>query len=115
MSDKPFIDEVLLNGYIESLGKDIVNQMFDLYKEQSVIYIDEIAASLPDGSQQDWHERCHKFKGAASSVGLLRMHAYMVEAEHSSVSSDEKQSLVNRMKALNEESIGEFKNWLDAQ
>ena len=73
MSDKPFIDEVLLNGYVESLGKDIVNQMFDLYKEQSVIYIDEIAASLPDGSQQDWHERCHKFKGAASSVGLFSL------------------------------------------
>ncbi|QOL26043.1 Hpt domain-containing protein [Thalassotalea sp. LPB0316] len=113
MANKPLIDETLLSGYIESLGKNIVEQMFGLYKEQSVIYINEIAATLPDGSQQDWHERCHKFKGAASSVGLLQMHAYMVEIEHSQAPSDEKQAFVKEMLALNEASIETFKKWLD--
>ncbi|GLX87111.1 hypothetical protein tloyanaT_33640 [Thalassotalea loyana] len=115
MSDKPFIDEALLGGYVESLGKNIVQQMFDLYKEQSVIYINDISATLPDGSQQDWHERCHKFKGAASSVGLLRMHAYMVDTEHSKASTDEKLGFVKEMIALNEQSVAEFKSWLNKQ
>lgn len=115
VSEKALIDENLLAGYVESLGKDIVQQMFDLYREQSVIYIGEIAKCLPDGSQQDWHERCHKFKGAASSVGLLRMHAYMVSVEHSKASTNEKMDFVNEMKLLNEESIVGFKNWLNEQ
>ena len=65
------LDLDLLQGYIDNLGKAVVEQMLQLYISQSAIYIDDIRSNVSDDKQKLWQESCHKMKGAAGSVGLF--------------------------------------------
>jgi len=106
------LDVNLLEGYLESLGPDIVEQMLALYIQQSITYLDDISDSLEQKSQALWEERCHKMKGATGSVGLLAAHAKLVAIEKISDQWSEKSTYMSELIEVNRESIDAFKTWL---
>jgi len=106
------LDINLLDGYLDSLGSDIVQQMLDLYIQQAITYIADIMDSIEQESQELWQEHCHKMKGATGSVGLLDAHSKLVEIEKLSGSWTEKSLYVAELVAINKESIDAFKIWL---
>ncbi len=106
------LDRELLEGYLNNLGADIVQQMLDLYIQQSVNYLEDIDKALKQGSQSMWHEHCHKMKGAAGSVGLVAVHKKLVEIEKLAESWDLKLSHLASLHELNESGVVNFKHWL---
>ena len=80
------LDVQLLADYIDNLGKDIVQQMLDLYIQQSDVYLQDIEQAITDESQTLWQDYCHKMKGATGSVGLVGVHALLVSCEKSTES-----------------------------
>ena len=108
------LDKVLLTSYVNDLSKDIVKQMIDLYIQQSKIYLEDIESSVVEQSHSLWQEHCHKMKGAAGSVGLKQLHAYLVKVEKSQDSSGEKSAVVIKIKQLNDLGITAFNQWLNA-
>jgi HPt (histidine-containing phosphotransfer) domain-containing protein len=106
------LDVNLLDGYLESLGLDIVEQMLELYIQQSTTYINDMSDSLEKKSQELWEERCHKMKGATGSVGLLTAHAKLVSIEKISDQWAEKTIHMSELVEVNNKAIDTFKAWL---
>jgi HPt (histidine-containing phosphotransfer) domain-containing protein len=106
------LDVNLLEGYLDSLGQDILQQMLDLYIQQSKTYIEEITDSIEKESQDLWQARCHKMKGATGSVGLLAAHAKLVAVEKISGQWPEKSIHISELINLNKQAITAFKTWL---
>ena len=106
------LDVNLLDGYLESLGVDIVEQMLELYIQQSITYLDDMSDSLENKSQELWEERCHKMKGATGSVGLLTAHAKLVAIEKISGQWAEKSTYMSELIEINNKAIAAFKAWL---
>ncbi|WP_448567050.1 Hpt domain-containing protein [Thalassotalea ganghwensis] len=115
MSENNQLDISLLQGYLDNLGKDVVQQMLDLYKQQSVVYLQDIDSALQEESQVNWQESCHKMKGATGSVGLIAVHRHLVEIEKSTAPWSEKTLALKELKALNEQAKNEFTQWLVQQ
>lgn len=107
-----FLDITLLDGYVDNLGTEVVQQMLDLYKQQSSIYIEEIKMAVDQASQELWQERCHKMKGAAGSIGLLQLHKYIISIEKSRESSSVKYQELAELIKLNDASLVQFEQWL---
>ena len=112
MNDIIELDSELLEGYLENLGADIVQQMLDLYIQQSVNYLENIDLALKQQSQSLWHEHCHKMKGAAGSVGLVAVHKQLVNIENLLDDWDVKLSLLNSLREQNDSGVSHFKAWL---
>ncbi len=112
--DLPPLDVFLLQSYIDSIGKNIVEQMFTLYKQQATIYLSDIKKAQLANSTVLWQEHCHKMKGASASVGLTRLHALLVSLEKTSVQPAEKATLLSKLEQENEQAIGAFQQWLTA-
>jgi len=109
------LDINLLDGYIDSLGQSIVQQMLDLYIQQSITYIHDIAGAVIQESQELWQERCHKMKGATGSVGLVSLHAKLVTIEKLSDSWPEKKVLSEELIVENEQAVNAFRQWLSTK
>ena len=107
------LDKELLTGYLNDLTKDIVQKMIELYTQQSNIYLDDIGGSVVQESHELWREHCHKMKGAAGSVGLKQVHAYLVSVEKSLDSFDQKAVTLSELTQLNKEGITAFNQWLN--
>ncbi|MFD2165272.1 Hpt domain-containing protein [Thalassotalea euphylliae] len=112
MSSANVIDSELIQGYLDNLGKDVIKQMLALYEQQSSVYLAEIEQALQAQSQEQWHERCHKMKGAAGSVGLIAVHAQLVSIENVLESWQEKVAMLATLKTLNAEALTAFDEWL---
>ena len=112
MSDFKEIDQELLNGYLESLGREMLAKMLDLYVRQSIGYLENIQQSIGEQSQALWEDACHKMKGAAGSVGLVNIHAQLATLEKSTQGWDIKQQSLEQLKTDNQRSIDKFHLWL---
>ena len=112
MSKIEQLDINLLEGYLNSLGQDIVQQMLDLYIQQSITYIHDITDAVTQESQELWQERCHKMKGATGSVGLISLHAKLVIIEKLTDSWTEKNKYVEELVTANDQAVSAFKQWL---
>lgn len=106
------LDLDLLQGYIDNLGKAVVEQMLQLYVSQSAIYIEEITSFIDADNQKMWQESCHKMKGAAGSVGLIFVHKKLASIEKSEEDKSIKLAHLDELKALNLKANEEFANWL---
>ena len=109
------IDEELLSGYLDNLTRDIVIQMIALYSQQSIIYLADIEKAALDESNSDWHQHCHKMKGAAASAGLKELHGKLVGVEHSISQYDEKKKIIHELNVLNKQGIQTVEDWLTQQ
>lgn len=109
----PSLDNELLGGYVQSLGQDIVKQMFALYSQQSSIYLDDIEGALLADDAELWQEHCHKMKGAAGSVGLKSLHARLVIMEKSTDCAMKKAQQLAELNIHNKQSIADFKDWFE--
>lgn len=109
------LDESLLQGYIDNLGKQIVQQMLDLYIQQSVVYIKDLNQAVIEQSQPLWKEYAHKMKGAAGSVGLTGVHAELVVLEKLEERWNDKKQLSLDLEQLNQKAITTFIAWLSEQ
>lgn len=108
------LDKELLNGYLQSLGIEVVKKMLALYEQQSTLYIADIEAALLSESLQLWQEHCHKMKGAAGSVGLKSLHARMVVMEKSTESSTIKAQQLAELHIHNKQAIIDFNDWIES-
>jgi len=107
------LDYDLLEGYLQSLGIDIVIKMFALYNQQVVIYLVDIEKSLQCNSAELWQEYCHKMKGAAGSVGLKSVHARLVLMEKTTANKTEKAQQLAELKDHNQQALANFNAWLE--
>lgn len=112
MNQTTHLDLDLLQGYIDNLGKSVVEQMLELYITQSAIYLEDIASNTGSEKQKLWQECCHKMKGAAGSVGLLLVHKKLVDIEKSSMPEEDKKIQLLELSRLNGEANTEFNEWL---
>ncbi len=112
MSDNDILDLVLLQGYLDNIGTDVVLQMLDLYIKQSEIYLEDIDRASIGNSQIVWHDACHKMKGAAGSVGLKKVHANLVAIENLTETSAIKQQAVIALTKVNQVAIEMFQVWI---
>lgn len=106
------LDQDLLDGYVQSLGLDMVRKMFDLYSQQVVIYMNDIEESLLNDNAQQWQEHCHKMKGAAGSVGLKSLHARLKLMEKTTATISEKSSQLTELRLHNQQALLDFNDWL---
>jgi len=106
------LDNELLNGYVQSLGIDVVKKMFALYCQQVIIYLDDIESSMLNNSVELWQEQCHKMKGAAGSVGLTALHGRLKVMEKTTVDENDKVRQFNELKIHNQQAIADFYDWL---
>lgn len=105
MNDIKQLDSDLLDGYINDLGAGIVQQMLDLYTQQSTLYLKEISLAVNEKSQQAWSTSCHKMKGASASVGLVAVFSHLVNIEHSVQPWPEKSDLCKQLTQLNNDGL----------
>ncbi|WP_245560599.1 Hpt domain-containing protein [Colwellia piezophila] len=110
----PELDTELLQGYLDSLGKNIVEQMFALYCQQVDIYLKDIENAQQHNSIVDWQAHCHKMKGAAASVGMCQLYEQLKVLEHTDAQQHEKVILLTELKVANQQGISAFKRWLDS-
>lgn len=106
------LDLSLLDDYLDRLGKKTVEQMLTLYCQQVDIYLKDIKQAQQDNSIDDWQSNCHKMKGAAASVGMLKLHAKLKLIEKSNEPKEKKELLLSELNELNEQGIAAFKGWL---
>jgi len=107
-----YLDLELLQGYLDSLGKAIIEKMLALYCQQVEIYLNDIIDAQRNNSLPGWQEHCHKMKGAAASVGMCQLHAYLKLLEKTDASQQEKLLMLKELQKLNEQAICAFKDWL---
>ncbi|QBL10005.1 response regulator [Rheinheimera sp. D18] len=65
------LDLVILNDYLNSLGKDAMRRSVQLFSQLLPGYINRLMETAVQRQQHDFQEAAHKLKGAAASVGLL--------------------------------------------
>lgn len=106
------LDTILLTDYVTSLGKAVVEQMLNLYTQQSALYLSDIEKAQVIDSSPLWQEHCHKMKGAAGSVGLKFLHAHLQEIEKTTAKKLEKRALFEALETLNKEAVLVFTHWL---
>ena len=108
----PCLDTELLQGYLDSLGKNIVEQMFALYCQQADIYLKDIEHSQQHNSSAGWQEHCHKMKGATASVGMSFLHSKLKVLENTNAQQDKKAIMLAQLKQDNKLAIAAFQHWL---
>jgi HPt (histidine-containing phosphotransfer) domain-containing protein len=109
-----YLDLALLEHYLDSLGKTIVEQMFELYCQQVVIYIADIENAVTNKSTISWRQYCHKMKGAAGSVGMVALNDSLKKLEKIDIEQLSNTTMVANLKIQNEQSIVAFKYWLES-
>ena len=112
MTQNEILDIELLQGYLDSLGDEVVGKMFAIYQQQSQLYLTEIEQSILAPEATVWQQACHKMKGASSSIGLKQVRAYLVDIEKKACPKQEKIHLVEQLTLLNEQGIAAFSQWL---
>jgi len=108
----PKLDLLLLQSYMDSLGKNIVEKMFALYKQQAAIYLTDIEKAQLVDSTALWQEHCHKMKGAAASTGLSRLHDLLIGLEKTKAQQAEKLVLLSELKNENKQAIKALEQWM---
>jgi HPt (histidine-containing phosphotransfer) domain-containing protein len=109
------LDIELLQGYLDSLGKAIVEQMFSLYCQQVAIYLKDIEKAQKNNSPSEWQEHCHKMKGASASVGMCDLHGLLKELEHTEATQQKKSLLLEELKQTNNKAMDKFSSWLETK
>ena len=115
LSNDKQLDIALLQSYLENLSTDIIEKMLALYIDQSQVYLNDIMLSVTSQSQEVWRDSCHKMKGAAGSVGLLKVHQQLALLEKSTESWETKKSAIEQVVTLNKQAIALFREWLSEQ
>jgi len=115
MASTQQLDVTLLNGYLEALDLAILQQMLELYMQQSALYLTIIATAVAAGDQQAWQDQCHKMKGSAASAGLCQVQQKLSEIEKSTEDWPIKAEHLCELTELNEQAIEAFKYWLAKQ
>lgn len=107
------LDIELLEGYLQSLGSATIRQMFALYEQQVVLYLNNINNSFLKDEQQLWEEHCHKMKGAAGSVGLKALHARLKNIEKMTAIPSVKAQQFAELTKHNTLAMEAFSDWLN--
>jgi HPt (histidine-containing phosphotransfer) domain-containing protein len=112
MKSSQHIDLTLIKGYLAVLDLAVIQQMLDLYIQQSALYLLAIHSAVVDDDQKSWQEQCHKMKGSAASAGLSQVHQKLIVLEKSTEDSETKNQHLQALRLLNQQAIAEFQQWL---
>lgn len=112
MPKDALLDLSLLQDYKDNLGIELLKEMLALYEEKVIIYLDEIKEAISRKDDQKWYDKCHKMKGAASSMGFLCLTKHLKEIEHAISDSETRTEYYQTIILLNENVIIAFKCWL---
>lgn len=115
MATMQHIDLSLINSYLEALDLAVIEQMLDLYIQQSEQYLIAIDSAINSEDEKIWQEQCHKMKGSAASAGLKQVHQKLIMIEKSSEDWPAKAQHLQTLKHLNQQAITVFQQWLAAQ
>tara|TARA_R110000744_G_scaffold292413_1_gene402943 strand:+ start:490 stop:837 length:348 start_codon:yes stop_codon:yes gene_type:complete len=115
MATNQQLDLTLINGYLEVLDINVIQQMLDLYIQQSALYIKAIETAVVDADKNSWQEQCHKMKGSAASAGLCQVHQQLIILEKSSDDWQTKAEQLRALAVLNQAAIETFQQWLAGQ
>jgi HPt (histidine-containing phosphotransfer) domain-containing protein len=102
----------LLKGYLDTLSKGMIEQMYELYGQQVPIYLASINDAISENSEVSWQESCHKMKGAAASVGLISLHSQLVALEKIEATKEEKYQFLQELTDENSKVMKIFETWL---
>jgi HPt (histidine-containing phosphotransfer) domain-containing protein len=111
MNEFKQLDLELLAGYRSNLAPNILQQMLVLYEQQAKQYMQQIKDALMD-EPAVWQERCHKMKGAAGSVGFIKVHALLASMEKSITGYPQKLEALAQLQQHNQQAQVEFERWL---
>ncbi len=106
------LDITLLQSYIDSLGKSIVEKMIALYTQQATAYLSDIELALTSKLKAPWQQHCHKMKGAAASVGMLGVSEKLAQLETMDVNNINDSAVIEEVRHINEQAIHAFNTWL---
>ncbi|ASP47469.1 Hpt domain-containing protein [Cognaticolwellia beringensis] len=109
------IDLTLINGYLEALDIVVIQQMLDLYIQQSELNLTAINSAVVNADQKTWQEQCHKMKGSAASAGLSQVHQKLILLEKSTEDSEIKAQHLHELRLLNQQAVAAFQQWLKEQ
>ena len=109
------LDLTLINGYLEALDIEVLQQMLDLYVQQSQIYLTDIDEAITQADQKLWQQHCHKMKGSAASAGLTQAYNKLVAIEKSTEEWSAKVEHLHTLRLINQQAIEAFKQWLSSQ
>ncbi|ARD44006.1 Hpt domain-containing protein [Colwellia sp. PAMC 21821] len=109
------IDLTLINGYLEALDIVVIQQMLDLYIQQSELNLTAINRAVVETDQKAWQEQCHKMKGSAASAGLSQVHQKLILLEKSTEDSQTKTQHLKALSLLNQQGIAAFGQWIEEQ
>lgn len=112
MTSHEIIDVNLIGDYKANLGADLVDEMLGLYCQQAQQYLADIDKANLQENHKDWHQHCHKLKGAAASVGFVDLRHFIVSIEHSEESQVKKSTHLAVLHRKNEHGISALKQWL---
>ena len=115
MATTPQLDMALIDGYLEVLDIDVIEQMLALYIQQSALYLVAIDSTVAALDQQAWQEQCHKMKGSAASVGLIQVHQKLIAIEKSTEDWATKAEHVRSLAEINQTAISAFQQWFAEQ
>ncbi|TWX71643.1 Hpt domain-containing protein [Colwellia sp. C1TZA3] len=115
MATTQHIDLILINGYLEALDLAVIEQMLDLYIEQSALYLTAINRAVVNMDEKAWQEQCHKMKGAAASTGLSQVHQKLLLIEKSHEDAETKAQHLQALSLLNQQAIAAFQQWFAEQ
>ncbi len=115
MATNQHLDLSLINGYLDALDLEVLQQMLDLYAQQSQVYLTDIDEAITQEDQKLWQEHCHKMKGSAASAGLTQVYEKLIAIEKSTEQWSAKVKHLNILRLINQQAIDAFKQWLSSQ
>lgn len=102
-----WFDRRVLEQDMEYLGREKVQQLIELFTQDSVLTMSAISAA---GDAIEQASLLHKLKGAAASVGLTRLHQLCSEMELQAKSSMLNLELIQQLNEALDRSLGIIKN-----
>ncbi|OUS23867.1 hypothetical protein A9Q98_14535 [Thalassotalea sp. 42_200_T64] len=78
-----FLDDTLIEQYLDVLGFDVFLQTVALYVEQSSIYLKQLHQAIEQQDHALWQESCHILKSASGNTGLKQVFSKAGELEYS--------------------------------
>ncbi|KGJ99297.1 Hpt domain-containing protein [Thalassotalea sp. ND16A] len=100
-----FLDDTLIEQYLDVLGFDVFLQTVALYVEQSSIYLQQLDQAIEQQDYAMWQESCHILKSASGNTGLKQVFSKAGELEYSTQEFTKLAQGLAELKQLNKVSI----------
>ncbi|MCU6238410.1 aerobic respiration two-component sensor histidine kinase ArcB [Morganella morganii] len=108
------LDLEMLNQYIELVGPKLIADSLDVFEKMMPCYLAILNSNMVAKDRKGIAEEGHKIKGAAGSVGLIRLRqvAQQIQSPELPAWDDNVQEWVDELNHDWESQVGILRNWL---